>query len=374
MAVTNFAALTTEQKTAWSMKFWRHMRNRSFVDRYAGAGEDSVIQRISELTRDEKGARAVLTLIADSKGDGVTGDNQLEGNEEEMQSSDIVITMDQLRHAHRHKGRMADQKSVVNFRGQAMNNLGYWMQDRQNQIAMLTLSGIAYTYNTNGSTRVGSQLNTLEYASDVSAPTANRYYRWDATTGLEANSANTNLIAADTITWEALIDLKTEAEYHKIKPVRMVTDKYGEISYYQIFLNHKVMNSLKKDSDYLANLRSAGTRGEANALFKGTDSVLVDGMLITPYHHAFTTLGATSGVGKWGAGADIDGGRVLLCGGQALGMADIGRPTWVEKEFDYDNQPGISVGKIFGFRKPKFTDPLTDTVEDFGVMALDVAI
>lgn len=369
MALTNFAALTTEQKTAWSMKFWRHMRNRSFVDRYAGAGEDSVIQRISELTRDEKGARAVLTLIADSKGDGVASDNQLEGNEEEMQSSDIVVTMDQLRHAHRHKGRMADQKSVVNFRGQAMNNLSYWMSDRLDQMALLTLSGISYSYATNGATRVGSQLPVLEFAADVTAPTAYRNFRWDATSGLLRNDANSNLIAADTLTWNALVDLKTQAEYYKVKPIRGMD---SGVAYYQVFINPLAMNSLKKDSDYLANIRNAGVRGEANALWKGTDSVMVDGMLLTPFNHAFTTKGAASG-SKWGDGT-VDGARILLCGGQALGMADIGRPTWVEKEFDYDNQPGISVGKIFGFKKPVFTDPLTDTSEDFGVMTLDVAI
>lgn len=368
MAVTNFAALTTEQKTAWSMRFWRHMRNRSFVDKFAGDSEDSVIQRISELRRDEKGARAVLTLIADSKGDGVAGDNQLEGNEEEMQSSDIVITMDQLRHAHRHKGKMADQKSVVNFRNAGMNNLTYWMQDRQNQLAMLTLSGISYSKNTNGTDRVGSQLPVLEFAADVTAPTAHRYFRWDATSGLVRNGSNADLIADDKITWAALVDLKTQAEYYKIKPVR-TTDG---ISYFHIFLNHLVMNALKKDSDFLANLRSAGVRGESNPLWKGTDSVMVDGMLISPYHHAYTTKGAAAG-SKWGGGA-VDGGRVLLCGAQSLGMADIGRPSWVEKEFDYDNQPGISVGKIFGFKKPVFTDPMTNTSEDFGVMVMDVAI
>jgi len=369
MAVTNFAALTTEQKTAWSMKFWRHMRNRSFVDKFAGESEDSVIQRITELTKDEKGARAVLTLIADSKGDGVAGDNQLEGNEEELQSSDIVVTMDQLRHAHRHKGKMADQKSVVNFRNAATNNLGYWMQDRLNQMAMLTLSGISYSKATNGADRVGSQLPVLEFASDVSAPTAYRNFRWDeGTTSLLRNDSNANLVAADTLTWNALVDLKTQAEYYKLKPVR-TTDG---ISYYHVFINHLAMNSLKKDNDYLANIRNAGVRGDGNALWKGTDSVMVDGMLLTPYHHAYTTMGAASG-SKWGGGT-VDGSRILLCGAQALGMADIGRPEWNEKMFDYDNQPGISVGKIFGFRKPKYTDPQTETVEDFGVMTLDVAI
>jgi hypothetical protein len=36
---------------------------------------------------------------------------------------------------------------------------------------------------------------------------------------------------------------------------------------------------------------------------------------------------------------------VLFCGAQALGMADIGNPEWVEKGFDYDNQQGISHGQ-----------------------------
>jgi hypothetical protein len=54
-------------------------------------------------------------------------------------------------------------------------------------------------------------------------------------------------------------------------------------------------------------------------------------------------------------------------------MADIGLPTWVEKEFDYDNQPGISTGKIFGMKKPVFPDVLTGANEDFGVIACDTS-
>lgn len=369
MSVTNFAALTTEQKTAWSMKFWRHMRNRSFVDKFAGDSEDSVIQRISELRRDEKGTRAVMTLIADSKGDGVAGDNQLEGNEEEIQSSDIVITMDQLRHAHRGKGKLAEQKSVVKFRKEAYNNLTYWMQDRQNQLAFLTMSGIAYTYANNGASRVGSQLPVLEFAGDVTAPTAHRNFRWDYNSGspsLLRNNSNANLAAEDTLRWNAIVDLKTQAEYYKLKPVRTVDG----IEYFHLFVSPLAMNSLKKDDDYKNALRYAGVRGNENPLFKGTDSVLVDGVMISPYHHVFTTKGATT---KWGGGS-VDGSRCILAGAQALGMADIGRPSWEEKEFDYNNQPGISVGKIFGFRKPVFKDPTTDTDEDFGIMVMDVAI
>jgi hypothetical protein len=65
---------------------------------------------------------------------------------------------------------------------------------------------------------------------------------------------------------------------------------------------------------------------------------------------------------------------VLLCGAQALGFADIGSPKWVEKDFDYDNQQGIAIGKIAGFKKPVFRTPVTGTNEDFGVIVCDTAI
>jgi hypothetical protein len=74
----------------------------------------------------------------------------------------------------------------------------------------------------------------------------------------------------------------------------------------------------------------------------------------------------------WGSGA-VKGQRVLLCGAQAMGYADIGDPEWVEKGFDYENQQGISTGKIMGFKKPVFRSRITATNEDFGVLAIDTA-
>ena len=54
-------------------------------------------------------------------------------------------------------------------------------------------------------------------------------------------------------------------------------------------------------------------------------------------------------------------------------MADIGLPQIVEDSFDYGNQNGISIGKIFGLKKPKFNSDYNSGVEDFGVIRLDVA-
>ena len=55
-------------------------------------------------------------------------------------------------------------------------------------------------------------------------------------------------------------------------------------------------------------------------------------------------------------------------------MADIGLPYWDEETFDYGNQHGISIGKIFGLLKPKFNSIYSGTSEDFGLLRLDTAI
>ena len=51
MSFTNFALLTTEQKTIWSKDLWRNARNYSFVNKFLGTGTNSVIQVVDELKK-----------------------------------------------------------------------------------------------------------------------------------------------------------------------------------------------------------------------------------------------------------------------------------------------------------------------------------
>jgi N4-gp56 family major capsid protein len=368
MAVTNFNKLTSEQKTVWSRQVWKAARNLAFTTKFTGKGPNSMIQRITELTKSEKGTRAVLTLVADLEEDGVGGDNQLEGNEEEIKAYDQVIQIDQLRNANRHKGRLADQKSVVNFREQSRDVLAYWLADRIDQLAFLTLSGVAYTFTNRGASRASSTFSGLDFAGDVTSPSTNRYRRWDATTGLQAGATG-SVAAADTPSWAMMVELKAFA---KDKYVRGIKGPGGQ-EFYHVFMTPQGMAKLRQDPDYLANVRNAGVRGGSNELFKGTDTVMVDGLMIHEYRHVYNTAGAASG-SKWGSGSTVDGQAVLFAGAQALGMADIGAPEWVEKGFDYDNQQGISVGKLFGFLKPVFRSNIDSSNEDFGVIRCDTAI
>jgi hypothetical protein len=372
VADTNFGALTTEQKTVWERDVWKNGRNYNFFNRFVG-GNGAMVHRITDLTADERGTRAVMTLVADLEGDGVVGDNELEGNEEAIKAYDKVINIDQMRHANKSRGRMAQQGSVVNFREQSRDVLSYWLGDRMTQLSFLALSGEAFTQNNDGTTRTGSQFPQLAYAADAAAntPTTNRHFNWaqdtlDLAAGNTAVTpgAGTGLQATDVATFEMLTAMKGKAQEQLIKPIRGEGDMAGLESYF-VFMTPAAMVNLKNDDKFHNALRDAMPRTPNNPLFKGANTYYVDGMAIYVHNHVYHAS-------NWTNAADKNGTAVLLCGAQALGYADIGMGEWVEKTFDYDSKPGISYSKICGLLKPQFKSAVTGAEEDFGVIRVNV--
>lgn len=373
MASTNFGALTAHQLKVWSKDFWREARNKTFVMAFAGNTSNSMIQRVTELKKTIDGDRAVLTLVNEATGDGVVGDNRLEGNEEALSQDEMVIVMDQWRHAHKNAGKMNDQRTIVNFREEAKDKLSYAAARIMDELAFQTLSGLAYTFRPDMSPRVGSQLPLLKFAADVTAPTSRRHYRWDKTTGLGAGST-IDVAAEDTPSWAMLVDLKAKAVTEFIRPLRAENG----VQVYNVFMTPQGIAKLKKDPDFLAAWQHAQKRGDDNPLFSGSkhggkQGIYIDGLNILEYRNVVNTAGAASG-SKWGGGGLVDGQRVLLCGAQALAFADWGLAEWEEEKFDYGNVFGISIGKIFGLLKPNLYSTYAKSKQDFGVLCCDTAL
>lgn len=361
--LTNFAALTPQQKLVWSRDVWKNARDGMFIKKFIGSDENSVIQRITELTKTEKGEQVIMHLVADLVEDGVIGDNEREGNEEAMQSYSQVLNIDLITHSVRNKGKLAEQKTVIKFREMGRDRLAYWLANRVDQLAFLTMSGISYAFQNNGAPRVNSPFPQLAFASDVSAPSSKRHLMWDGTALAVSNTAS---IASTYVpSYKMIVDLVAYAKEQYIKPLMS-----GGKEYYVMFVQPGTLAALKKDADYQRAVVGVATKaGEQSPWFTGA-TVTIDGVVLHEHRLVYNTKGAASG-SKWGAGSAVNGTRSLLCGAQALGMADIGTPEWTEKMFQYDSQQGINIDKMFGLLKPKFYSTYAGSVEDFGVLSVD---
>lgn len=362
MSLTNFAALTPQQKIVWSRDVWAAARDQMFVKRFMG-GENSVIQRITELTKTEKGEQVLMFLVADLVEDGVIGDNEREGNEESMQSYSQIVNIDLMTHSVRNKGKLADQKTVIKFRETGKDRLSYWLANRVDQLALLSMSGISYAFQNNGAPRLNSPFPNLAFAADVKAPSSKRSLMWDGTS-LQI-SVTANIAATYIPSYKMIVDMVAYAKTNYIKPLMS-----GGKEYYVLFVAPGALAALKKDADYQRAVVGVATKGGTDSPWFTGATVTVDGAVIHEHRLVYNTKGAAAGQ-KWGAGGNIDGSRTLLCGAQALGMADIGSPEWFEKEFQYGSQQGINVDKMLGMLKPQFYSIYNTSVQDFGILSVD---
>jgi N4-gp56 family major capsid protein len=368
MSATNFAAQTPEEKLVWSRLTWAAARDQMFLKKLTGTGENSPVHRVTELTKTEKGDQCIFFLVADLVEDGGVGDDEREGHEEAMQSSRQIITIDLLNHGIREKGKMSEQKTVIKTREIARDRLSYWLANRVDQLAILTLSGISYNFNCDGSLRPNkSKLKNLAFASDVTAPTSKRNLTWNGTNllGNGDTGYGTGSIASTYVPkYKMIVDMVAYARTHRVKPLMS-----GGKEYFIILMHPFAYAMLKMDDYFQRAITTAGVRGDNNPWFTGAD-VTIDGAIIMQHNLTFNTGGAALG-SKWGADGNINGTRTLLLGAQALAMADLNVSDWVEKLFQYDSFWGINVDKMFGLLKPKFYSIYDQSVEDFGCLTVD---
>lgn len=377
MATTNFANLSPNEKTAWEKDVLRVAHETSYLQRFVGDGANAMISRVKELRQDAKGARAILTLVPDLTNDGVAGDNIISGNEASSEVFDQTIVIDQLRNAVKSTGKMAEQKSVIEFRKTVRDQLGIWLANRKDQMGFLALSSVPFSLTNNGAPRVAdasNQLASLDFAvPNGSTPSSKRVVRLVTSGGNKVIQDGAGSAATDStlrpMTYADVVNLKAIAKDRYIKPV------YGPNGdeVFHLFLHPMAMAQLRLDADFIANVRHAGVRGDKNQLFVGANDVMVDGVIIHEHRYVFNTSQANAG-SRFGASGNDHGQRALLCGAQALGWAEIGGANWEEGDVtDYGNQQGIAVGQIFGMLKPRFKGNPKDysTAQDFGVLCVD---
>ena len=243
------------------------------------------------------------------------------------------------------------------------NRLAYWLANRCDQLAMLTLSGVSYAMMNDGSPRVNSPFPQLSFAADVSPPSSRRSLMYDGTSLQLSNTGS--ITTAFVPTYKMIVDLIAYAKENYVSPLMS-----GGKEYYVMFVQPGTLAALKKDADYQRAVVGVATKSGTDSPWFTGATITIDGAVIHEHRLVYNTKGAVAGQ-KWGAGGLVNGTRTLLCGAQAMGMADIGTPEWNEKDFQYGSQQGINIDKMFGLLKPRFYSIYNKSVQDFGVIAVD---
>ncbi|WP_084264760.1 N4-gp56 family major capsid protein [Sneathiella glossodoripedis] len=350
MADTTVATGLTVQQ--WDSKFFKEYLSQNRFKPFMGTSENSIIQVKDDLTK-KNGDSITFALVNKLAGDGVTGSNTLEGNEEDMASRSHKLTVEQIRHAVR-VASTDEQFSAIPLRDAAKSVLKDWMMEKTRDdiiAAFGSINGVAYA----SATETQKDAWLVDNADRVLFGAAKSNNSSNDHSASLANIDSTN----DKLTPEAISLMKRMAlqANPKIRPIRTTEDE----RWFVLFANSYCFRDLKENATMTQAQREALARGAKNKLFTGGD-LMWDGVIIKEIED----IGVLSGVGA----SSIDVAPNYFCGAQALGIGWAKRTFTKDKDFDYGDKKGVAVGEFRGIEKLTFGsgDGDTDDLKDHGVL------
>lgn len=345
------------------------------IMRFMGEDENNIVQVSRELGK-KGGDTETFGLIARLRGDGVTGDDELEGNEESMKSFSEQVAIDQIRNAVRLKGKLDAQKVVYDQIKSAREVLRIWMKEFIARQVFFKLGGVTNTtlVDTNGRTVGGRALwsNTPDYIPDADeAYTGTRLRYMNAGGVTTASLSSSNKMTLDTVT-EAVTMAKLADP--KIQPIT----GDGE-DFYVMYLHPLCARDIRKSSDWKTANQNARERAESNPVFRGALGYWSNCLLLENEFAPWLDVSAAGNSFRGaatGTDCNVDTARNVLCGRQAVLMAEASNPeALVVEQFDYRNKDGVAGSFIGGLQKAVFAagGSAGTTAVEFGVIAVDAA-
>lgn len=341
MALTNAATGLTPQQ--WDDQFFTAYVRENRFKRYMGTDENSIIQIREDLTK-KKGDRITIALVNELTGDGVTGNQTLEGNEEGLDSRSHYITVAPLRHAVA-VTEWDEQKSAIELRDASKVQLKTWAKTKIRDAiirALGSFNGVAYA--------TASEAEKDAWLVD----NADRVLFGAAKSNNSSNDHSASLANIDNTADKlspALISLAKRMAQNASPAIRPINVKEDE-EWYVMFCPSESFRDLSNDATMTQANRDARTRGTDNPLFTG-GSLIWDGVIIREIPEISTLTGV-------GAGA-IDVAPNYLVGAQALGVAWAKRTKTTTNVRDYGFVNGVGIAEMRGIEKLLFGTGAGDT-------------
>lgn len=355
MAATDYPVNSPLAVKRWGEGLMKEALKKTYALQFMGTDSNALIQIKTELNKGP-GDRLTFGLRQQLTGAGVSGDGDLEGNEEALVTYSQNLTIDQLRHAVRSAGKMSEQRVPFTIRDEARDGLADWWSERIDRWFFNQITG-----------------NTVQ--ADT------RFTGMQATTAPDSGHAvyaniGPTVASAIAATAEASLSATTVARFHlglidravekgklAVNRLRPVRTEGGD--YLVAFLHPFQVTSLRQStaSSQWSDIQKAAMQGgniSENPIFTGALGIY-NNVVLQESVRVPLVAGATVGV--------TDVARAVLCGAQAAVMGfgrGYGKNTfsWKEELFDYENQLGVAAGCIGGLVKTRLNG------SDFAVVTM----
>lgn len=359
MAITTYGVNDSLAVKVWARDLFNEVRKGLEWAPLIGTGANAIIQERTELKN--TGDRVTVGLRMLLTGDGKTENQTLEGNEESLTTYHDNIVINELVHAVRVKAddSIDAQRVMFDMRTEARDGLRDWWADRLSLTLFIQLSGytgltMTYRGRTITPSTVYQGLNT------VTAPSTGRK--------LFATGSTDQAVQADTTaTFNlGLLDKAKEAAMvanPKIRPTRV----NGEDMYVCYLHPYQVydLRTTTSDGQWFDIQKAVIMAGKVsdNPIFTGALG-MYNGVVLRQSEDVVTGVHSTTSAEQSSVR------RALFLGAQAGSVAFSSKYSksspfkWVEKEFDYDRELGVSVQGLFGMKKLIFNST------DFGSMTI----
>lgn len=328
----------------------------SYWNKFEGKGEDDLVVVKDELAKG-KGEKVTFTIAMKLSGDGVEGDEKIEGTdaEEKVDTFTDALFIDQKRKGTITKGKMSDQRTAFSAREICGNSLKtWWCEERDQQYFVYATGerGINPDFHVplNFTGRAGNPLQ---------APNAgNLVFAGNATSKADLDAADLMTVALI----EKLVAKADTMDNNTFQPFMIKGEKKFVLVMHpwQAFQLRNNMSDgewadIHKNIDSKESLLYAGGLGEYNGV-------------ILHKHRSCVRFS------DYGSGGNVAAASALMLGAQALTCAygrssDIGsknikgkRFSWNEETEDRGNQLAVTAGQIFGVKKTRYDG------KDFGVI------
>ncbi len=349
MADLDFGTNASQTVKIWGKKMMKQALGQTlFFKKFLGKDDNAILYWATELEKDH-GDEVKYDLLLELGGDGVTGSNELEGNEESLDFQQDEIKIEQLRHA---TGRtlMSSQRSVHDLREASTWALARWWA------------------------RIWESYMFRYLGGDITINHAQTGTVYDANHVVYAGSASSEggLTTSDRFTLP-MIDYAIEKA--KTQAQRMMPVNIDGNQYYVLVLHPYSVTDLKLNvggatsAKWLEIQRDANVRGSKNPIFNGAIGIYNKTIIYeSPDIFKSATAGDASGEVRRNVFLAARAGCFAM--GNAYDKMDqkkMGKDNfinWYEYTRDAGDKRYVKAGSVFGIKKTVFDN------EDYGVITM----